>query len=134
MSGRDESESTGDKFMSAAKKRGVIVPPPKPPKTSFDDRLKFAAERRKIAYVAPAPLPKSGKTVYITGDTMAGQRKEDPAEARYDFQVMLEKKNKSFASAKKTMDELIREQEKRYTPAINQTKPFIDRVKSMFRK
>lgn len=134
MSSRDESASTGDKFMSAAKKRGMVVPQPKPPKSSFDSRLKFAAEARKIAYVAPAPLPKSTKTSYITGDNMAGQRKEDPAEARYNFQVLLEKKNKSFASAKKTMDELIRDQEKKYSPVVNKPMPFIDKVKSMFRK
>jgi len=116
-----DSESRSDKFlksaMAAGMKRGVVapvLPAVKPVKGRFDDMLRAAAEKKGIAYAPPAPLPKSGKTVYMTGDTMAAQRQEDPALRRWETRLMLDKRAKAYASGRRTMDELIREQEKGY--------------------
>lgn len=56
----------------------------------------------------------SGKTVYITGESMATQRQEDPALRKWDTRLMLDRRAKAYASGRKTMGELMREQEKGY--------------------
>jgi hypothetical protein len=138
------SESRSDKFLAGAKaaaeKRGIKVAPiidavkREAKKGGFDDLLRAAAEKRGIAYAPPAPLAKSGKTVYMTGDTMAAQRQPDPAAVRFAQREYFDKKSQQRASATRARDEFIAEQEKKYSPVMSINRPpLLKRIRDLFR-